>query len=287
MFYETSTDTLYFQGSTSLSNYEILLRSVSYRNTDEDPDSSSSRIIFYTCTDNLGGETTSVATVDVIPVNDAPVIDTNDETSGFNNEVTFTESFGPILIAENSNVTDVDNVNLIECRLILSPIPDGSAEVLSTSVALPGGITGVYQGGSYQLSGVASLQTYEDVLYSVTYENTDNGLSTVQRRVRVTCRDESGDANTETSIERTIIINVVPYNDPPVVDLDSTTGSNDYSLIFVEGSAAVDIVNNPIPVTDVDSRLLSYCSVRILYTYDELTEYLQSSINGCCIHEFE
>ncbi|MEY2569744.1 MAG: hypothetical protein QOE63_94, partial [Acidimicrobiaceae bacterium] len=69
-------------------------------------------------------------------VNDAPVVDLNGTGNpGFGTSASFTEDAGPVAVAPNADLTDVDDANLESATITLTNHPDGAAESLSVTTS--------------------------------------------------------------------------------------------------------------------------------------------------------
>ena len=141
--------------------------------------------------------TASVAgSVDFTQVNDAPVVDLNGTVSGIDFSTGFVEGGGPVSIAAATAVVDdADSANLASLTVTLTNALDDAAEILNadatgTSVDVTGNSTGVLT-----LSGGASLAEYEEVLRSVTYNNTASSASAGTRTITVVANDGADENN--------------------------------------------------------------------------------------------
>jgi hypothetical protein len=91
--YSTSTGTLQLIGTATLAQYQEVLRSITYTNTSQNPNSTP-RSISFVVNDGAVDSTIATSTVTVLSVNDAPVIDLNGGATGTNFSTSFTEAGG-------------------------------------------------------------------------------------------------------------------------------------------------------------------------------------------------
>ena len=70
--YDSSTGTLTLSGTDTLANYQQVLRTISYTNSSDNPDTSS-RLITVAASDGTGQSSVATTTISVTAVNDAPV----------------------------------------------------------------------------------------------------------------------------------------------------------------------------------------------------------------------
>ena len=156
-------------------------------------------------------------------------------------QATFTEGGAAVTIADADAIAfDPDSVNLASMTVALSSNPDGAFEVLAantsgTSISL------VYNSvtGTLTLSGSDTVANYQQVLRTITYNNTSSSPDTTDRVIQVTVNDGVNTSNIATS---TISINSV--NDAP------TATNLNAAETYTEDTALnlIDIV-----VSDVDS----------------------------------
>ncbi|MGI4839857.1 MAG: tandem-95 repeat protein [Janthinobacterium lividum] len=211
----------------------------------------------YTISDPSGLTSTATVTVNVVNVNDAPVLDlspsnttTADTTTGF------TEKGGAVAIVANALITDVDSDNLSGATVTLTNAKASDVLNIGSSTSTSGttnGITwnivstpatGTASSIAVTLTGTATKATYQNLIDSITYNNTSANPDTTARSVTVVVKDDDGLAsNTATSV-----ISVSAVNDAPVV-----AGSN---VTFTEGDAAKSAVG-ALAITDADDSTLS------------------------------
>ncbi len=199
----------------------------------------------YTISDGAGETTTATVTVTVGSTNDAPIVDLNGPAGGIDFADTFTEGGGAVLIADPvATVSDVDSATLASLTVTISNVQDGAAEVLSadatgTSVAVAGNGT-----GTLTLSAGADLAEYQQVLRTITYENTLANPTLGVRTIEVVADDGSGSNNLSPVATSSITVSAV--NDAPAVALPGG------ALAYTENDGAVAI-DAAATVSDPDS----------------------------------
>ncbi|MCP4668401.1 MAG: hypothetical protein GY849_18815, partial [Deltaproteobacteria bacterium] len=137
--YDSGTGVLLLSGSDTVANYQQVLRTVRYENTSQDP-TETARTVTFVADDGTDNSNTGTTTITVTGVNDAAVLDLDDNNSsgesGANYATTFTEDGGSVLIADTDAVlSDVDNTNLASLTVTLTTRPDGADEELTAVVA--------------------------------------------------------------------------------------------------------------------------------------------------------
>lgn len=233
--YNASTGLLTLTGVDSKANYQQVLRGLTYSTPSDDPTVNTTRptrTLTYTLYDNGsdgadvagGGHTTTTRTVDVIPVNDAPLLAGAGSTRGY------TEN-GPALVLEPTGwtLTDLDDTQMVR---ITAQITSGlhADDVLAIPAgSLPTGWTQHYDAasGTLTLSGSATnIANVTAALAAVTYRNTGEDPGDADRVVTWQVRDANSDAASNGQLLSntvTTTIEVTPVNDPPVATDDNNT----------------------------------------------------------------
>ncbi len=224
--FDSSTGMLTLSGTDTVAAYQAALRSVTYENTAEDP-SAAVRSITYNVNDGALTSSNIVQTVNILPVNDNPVIGT---TGG---DLAYTENDGAVVIDSDIVLSDFDDVNLESVTVKITGNYIEGEDVLSfTDTA---NITGSFDSstGILTLTGTDSVAAYQAALRSVTYENLQEDPSGESRTVSFTVND--GELNN--SIVKTV--NVIPVNDVPVVSdgLTNITVSEDADNTVIDLSS--------------------------------------------------
>jgi hypothetical protein len=203
-------------------------------------------------------------TVNVTPVNDAPVVDLSAGAGGTGNTVTFTEDGGAsAFVASDVSVTDVDSANIASATITLTNAQAGDA--LSVSGSLPGGIVASsYNSGTgvLTLSGSATLAQYQAALQQLRFDNNSQNPDTSDRAITVVLSDGS-----DSSAAATATVHVSAVNDAPLLDLDAdnsstATGAN-YKTLYTPNGTAVPVADSDVAITDVDNTKLASASVSI------------------------
>ncbi|MFY9477244.1 MAG: cadherin domain-containing protein [Aquabacterium sp.] len=263
--YNSSTGVLTLSGTDTLSNYQQVLRSITYNNTSDNP-STTARTLTVTITDTYNQTASATSTITVTAVNDAPTASTTGSSLGY------TENDGAVVVDSGVVVNDVDGTNLTGATVRFTNNYVNGQDLLS--FLTQNGITGVWDAstGTLTLTGTATVAQYQAALRSITYTNNSDNPSTAARTVSFTVTDG---ALTSTAATRNIAITAV--NDAPVV---TTTGG---SSSFTENGSAV-AVDSGLTVSDVDSTNLNGATVRITGNYSNGQDLLsftdQNGISG-------
>ncbi len=207
-----------------------------------------------TATVDLGGGnygSTSEFAANMSAGNPIPFIDldANDSSgAGVTNFVTsFTEDGGPVTLADSdATLTDLDSTNLASLTVTITNLQDGAFELLAADITGTS-ITASYDSGTgiLTLSGTDTVANYEQVLRTVTYDNTSDNPTTTTRVIQFVADDGTYSGNVATTT-----ITVSSINDAPVNTVPATaTVAEDTALAMTGG--------NLITVTDVDGNLAS------------------------------
>ncbi|MBV8516272.1 MAG: tandem-95 repeat protein [Acidobacteria bacterium] len=237
--------TLTITGVTTLSNYQTMLRAVTYNNTSQNPNGTT-RTISFTVNDGAANSNTATRGVTVASVNDAPVVTTSGGTSAFVED-------SPAIAVDNAlTVTDVDSANLTGATVTITNLLDAGAETLAAPTLLAGA-TASYVAPTLTISGTATLAQYQTMLRAVTYNNSSNTPSTTNRSISFQVNDGAGVNNLSNVASKTV--SITPTNDPPVL-----TVSGSLSYTENQAPAALGVTAS---VTDVDSTNITSATVTI------------------------
>jgi len=260
---ETNGTSVLISGPATINDYITVLSSARYFSNASNP-VFGIRTVMFTVSD---GELLARAYVDVEVTmqNDPPVVSLN---MG-DNITDFIESGPPVtFIPTNLTVADEDSGMIHSAVITLRNVIDGSQENLQ----LPPhpNLTSTYNPllGQLVIQGEAKLNVYEEALISVTYSNTAEEPSAVDRQIEVTVSD-----GLATSDGVMLIVHITLINDAPKIILNEDNA--EFSILYFENSNSVSIVNVlSAQVTDVDSPVLSYLIVELMGIVDEGMEFL-------------
>ena len=198
--YNSTTGELTLGGSDSLANYQQVLRSVTYNNTASSPNLTA-RTIEFTANDGTANSAIATTTLN-IGANSAPQLDLNGASAGINFTATFVEGGGAVAAVDASNlsVSDANNTSLSSATATIVNLLDGGAEVLAANTEGTN-IAANYNSdlGVLTLSGTDSLANYQQVLRSVTYNNTAINPNSTNRSINFIINDGTDNSPTATT----------------------------------------------------------------------------------------
>lgn len=235
--WDSVTGILTLSGSASVADYETALRSVTYVDTSDAPQTAA-RTATITVDDGTDPSNAVSRDIVVVPVNDLPVVTLAGGT------LTFTEDDAPVALDSAATVGDDDDASLVGGRVQITSGYVPGQDVLAATDG--GGVTSTWDPatGTLTLSGAASPATYETILRSVTFVNSSQEPAAGNRTVTVTLDDPGGTGGTAT---RTVA--VVSVNDAPVAH-DDTAATRQATPVVVDVLANdTDAEDDPLTVT--------------------------------------
>ena len=191
-------------GNASVGDYQSALRSIRYENTNEDNPSSSARTITFSVSDGNNSSSDIDVDVRVIPVNDAPSLTLS---SG---SLSYTEGDGAKVLDGALTLADVDSTSLSSASVFFDSGFQAAEDTLDfdSDIAANAGLASTYNSdtGHLEFTGNASVMEYQNLLRSISYQNTNTDEpSVIQRKIQFTLSDGS-----LTSQVKEIAINLTP-----------------------------------------------------------------------------
>lgn len=164
---------------------------------------------------------TAIVTIQILSVNDLPIVDLNGGEPGTDHNTQFFENGSPVPIANfKASITDQDHSNLARLTVILTTRPDGSSESLLVGAVELGAISiEPYSPGNGRLvlNGPAPHADFERILRTITYANTDETPTTSDRTVTVVANDGVNDGPSSTTTIAIRPPNIAPILDPAAI----------------------------------------------------------------------
>ena len=203
----------------------------------------------------------ATVSIDVTAVNDAPVLDLNGAAAGVDTSATFNEGDPPLQLAPSLTITDIDNANMGGAAANLwgpgmTAPPDGVFESLDWDATACIGVLPTYNSttGVLTITGTAAKAVYEGCLASVTYENTSQDPSTVDRTVQFVVFDAGSFA---ASNRPDVALTITGVNDAPVAVDDTDTTDEDTALVGAAPGVLgndTDVEDDPLTVSEVNGE---------------------------------
>lgn len=155
----------------------------------------------------------------VMPV---PVIDLDSDDSSGETGADFIASFvedgSPVNVVDADAIAfDTDTSNLNKLTVTITNLIDGSNEILTADTSGTS-LNASYVGGVLTITGTASESDYQQVLRTITYDNTSQNADTTTRILTITVEDGVFVSNTATSR-----IQILTSNDAPTIQANALT----------------------------------------------------------------
>jgi hypothetical protein len=200
--YNSTTGVLSLTGAATVANYQTALRSVTYRNSSDNPNTTTRTISFQVNDGGLNSSFTS-RNVTITSVNDVPVVTTTSTALSYIENAT-------TVIDSAITISDVDSVNLASATISITSGFVSSQDILSFTNQ--NGITGSYNSttGVLSLTGNTTLANYQTALRSITYSNSSDNPNTTTRTISFQVNDGSLNSSLKTRN-----INITAVNDAP------------------------------------------------------------------------
>ncbi|WP_460688208.1 beta strand repeat-containing protein, partial [Mycolicibacterium hippocampi] len=236
---------LIFEGSASVSEYQQLLRSVTF-STDASALATIKTISFTITDDQNGVSAPGVVAVTVLslPILATPVVVTSVANVGY------TAGDSAIPVDPGLVLLDADSTNM--SGAVVSIV--GGAAVGETLDFTPqAGINGSYNSGVLTFDGDASVAAYQQVLRSVTFSTNSDALATI-KSISFVVTDDQDNVSGTGFVAVTVVTS--PLQIPPLV----TTSVVNVSYTAGDGAITVDPA---VGVLDLDSTDLDGATVKI------------------------
>ncbi len=184
-------------------------------------------------------------------------IDLDDDDSsgqtGSDFSTTFTEDGGPVAIigAADAIVTHAEGTDFQSMTVTITNLLDGADEALSADVNGTS-IAASYDNttGILTLSGADTPVNYQQVLRTITYNNTSQNPDTTSRSITFVANDGSNDSNTATTT-----LGITSVNDAPLIANIATSVAEDSSDNTIISNINDTNTGND---TDIEGEALNY-----------------------------
>jgi FG-GAP repeat/Tryptophan-rich Synechocystis species C-terminal domain len=165
-------------------------------------------------------------------------------TNGIDFSTTFTGT-PTAVVGTNLTLVDRNSPTLTGAKITITNSFNGAAETLSATTT--GSITASYSTGVLTLSGIGTVAQYQQVLRSITYNNTAAVLSPITRKITFVVDD--GASNSNTSIVATTSLTIARTTIEQTGAVELAVLNNRYIAIDKANSAVTSILYNGNPVT--------------------------------------
>jgi len=201
-------------------------------------------------------------TIEVLAVNDLPTVDLNGPEEGTGFSPQYFEGGLPVAIADgDATVSDADHASLASITVTLTNRPSGAAESLAATTTGTSITAAAYDPatGRLVLTGPDTLAAFQQVLRTVTYQNTSTQPGTTARLIEVVASDGVNVGNTAVS---TVRIN--PTNNAPVLNAPTPLSLGEVAEDTAQPagmSVAALLATAGDPISDADENALEGLAV--------------------------
>ena len=263
MAFTNSSTTITLSGPLIISEFEAVIRTITYNNLAVIPHGHS-RTVRFDIEDPPSFNISAFTTIFIIYVDDPPVLMVTPRLT------LYTEGNGTVNLIGSTNITDIDNTTLASANITFFAPDGGYVELLNVSTTGTA-ITATYipSISTLLLQGVDTLQNYAKVITSLTYDNTYlNNPIPLTRVFMISVFDGIKSSNLVN-----VSLNFIAVNFPPVL----TLGKLDMVTFMEDISQNITLVMGSPTLTDVDNTTLASITVTLL---DNPDGSLESIITG-------
>jgi len=188
--WDASTGKMTLTGTATKAAWQAALRTVQYKNTDEDT-TPGDKVIAFVVSDGTTESDSKSLTVTFIAVNDAPVITMTTTPINY-------ASNGITQLYPDIAFTDLDNNRLKKATVVIATGYE-NGDTLATGT-LPTGISASYNAGTLTLTGSATKADYQTAMKTVSFSTNTATRTTFKHKITVTVLDN--DDLTSATLER-------------------------------------------------------------------------------------
>ncbi|MFK7898944.1 MAG: tandem-95 repeat protein, partial [Myxococcota bacterium] len=228
------TLTISLNADATAARVDSLYKSLSIANLSDTP-TPGTRQLEVVLTDGDGGTSnTAGASVVLTAINDLPSLDLDaDDSSGTGSadfDTSWTEGLGSVLVADSdATLSDADNAQLTSLTVTITNLLDASAESLSVDLTGTSIVASYDLGtGVLSLSGPDTVEHYQQVLRTVSYNNASDNPNSTDRLIEFVAND-----GTDPSLVATTTLEIIPTNDAPVAN-DNTAAVNEGASVLID-----------------------------------------------------
>ncbi len=273
--WDKTTGTLLLTGTNSLSSFEDAIRSVTYRNLSDNPDTAPREITFTVNNDLASAPESRVIHIDAI--NDAPLI-TAIETS----PLTYTENSSAVPLSSTIQTNDLDTTHLTGATITIVGSSTGNEDSLIYNG--PSSIAASYEPttSTLTLSGNESIAVYQNALRAISYQNSSDSPDTANRTIEFVVSDGS---DLSSAAIRTMLI--IAENDAPAVSAPAAIALDaiDEDTVNPAGASVQNLFSSSFSDADNDGQFAGIAVVSNPATID--TGAWQFSANGSKWHNID
>ena len=269
--FRTSTNASTIDDPISLEDIQQVLRELQYINKAIEPTGSYRlvRVNIFDTYDESGNTfmDTAYVRVEFILTDDLPQFHFNMTA------IMYQEGDGPVEVAPDLTIIDVDDTEISSAIVELTSTNvtlNFSTEIINIDEMLLNG-TNIFlsqSNGTLNLTGIDLIETYEEILRSLTYNYTIAMGDPVEGKRTLLGYVEGTRINTASNVD-TLAICFASIDNSPIIDLNGRMqGGQNYETVFIEEGDSVAVTSDVAFVEDVDSTILQYINVTLTNPVD-------------------
>ena len=157
--------------------------------------------------------------------NAAPVVDLNGTRAGIDTDSIFLVGAEPAVVGKDLTITDTNSENLVRAVVTIANLQDGDREILSADTSGTR-IEATFQAGKLFLTGTDTVENYQQVLRTVTYNNISANPDNTPRQIEFVASDGEFISDLSTLATATLSIKLKSA----VQELSDLDGSNGFTI---------------------------------------------------------
>ncbi|MEP4292305.1 MAG: tandem-95 repeat protein, partial [Rhizobiaceae bacterium] len=217
----------------------------------------------YTTRDPSGATDTTTVSLNILILNDAPIVDLDASAPGSGYATSYTENgIGIAIVDSDVSISDEDHLTAASASVTLT---NGQIGDLLEAGALPGGIsasivpsTALTSPGTITvtLSGVASLADYQSAFQALTYRSTSEDPDTTNRVIEFVVSDGEDDSITQSTTITVSSVNDAPFAVDDGVPTPISVTEDVPVLINPVASNDYDFEGDTLTITEIDGNAI-------------------------------
>ena len=261
------------EGLFTIDVFETVLQTLTYDNLADEPIGSTRTVSVIVNDDFEGSRKSNLANsvISFVFVNDPPIINISLSTPDYY------EGDGIKSIFQNTLIVDSDNMTLVSATISLELLGEDN-ETIGINTTLTD-ITHMYNTSvdeiTITLVGEDVINSYENVINSLTYSNSEDNITEGERIFSFIFFD-----GVSYSEIYSVSLYVYAVNDRPVIDINGMLQGNVIEVDFVEDvDFNVSVVSDQLTISDLDNDTLVGANIKFVNRPDGDWEYVRISID--------
>jgi Ca2+-binding RTX toxin-like protein len=171
----------------------------------------------------------------VVYGNAAPALDLNGTAPGIDGSATFIGVASPLITPNNLSLSNPNSPNFAIATITITNRLDGAAETLSADTSGTS-ISANYLNGVLTLTGLDTIANYQQVLSTITYDNSASSPNRTNRSIEFIVEDGADPSKTSLVATTTLSFSKTITPAKAFLNLSDLDGSNGFALNGIDGS---------------------------------------------------